>query len=211
MANANQKRSDYERFKALNPDLNQQRLDETRRIIRSPMGPLQGRTPALEQAYELLFFVCERKYMEKRTREQHIRGLVGDLHVSLPETPAPEQSVAKQLEGTPGDYIEVYQNFKPHIPHLWAALRTTVRRIQRRVASHTEDKKLTLVRWDRYLFKLLCPNEASEMNACQRGKILRGFLAESGISWASYAEITSSKTDANASSTQAKGTRRHRK
>ncbi len=211
MANTNQKRSDYERFKALNPDLNQQRLDETRRIIRSPMGPLQGRTPALEQAYELLFFVLEKRYMEKRTREQHIRGLVGDLHVTLPATPVPEQSVAKQLEGTSGDYNEVYRDFKTHNPHLWAALRTTVRRIQRRVTSHTEAKKLALVRWDRYLFKLLCPNEASEMDACQRGKVLRGFFAESGISWASYAEISSNKTDTNASSIQANRTRRHRK
>ncbi len=147
------------------------------------MGPLQGRTPVLGQADELLFFVLARKYMEKRTREQHIRGLFEDLRITLPERPVPEQSVGMQLEGTLGDYVEVYQNFKARNPQLWTMLRTAVRRIQRKKVSHTGTKKMTLVQWDRYLFSILCPDPTNEIDAIQRGKILRGLLAECGIAW----------------------------
>ncbi len=184
MANTNQKRSDYARFKALNPVFNKQRLAETSRIFRCPIGPMQGQFPSLAQADDLLFLELSGGYMEKRTREQHIRGLLADLHILLCDRPTSDQRLSEELEGYCGDNATFYSLFKIHYQERRKNLLKAIKRIQRGKLSHLPQEGIPLAKWDRFLFSTMCPDAGSEMDAQQRGKILRGILTECGIKWA---------------------------
>lgn len=150
----------YIRWKKNNPQLHEELILEILRLKNRKYSQV-SKSPSLDDWDDHLFMTLSKTYMEKRVRQQIIRGLLNDAentHIELPKRKSN------------------YEQWKECNQDLFTELIEGIQRLKRHKIPHLKSEQITNDWWDKHLFLVLTKNYSLEKRI--REIIINGLLNE---------------------------------